>query len=149
MPVQVEQDRVQALFFRVEQIEDVADTLPVDDPRRRALSRVVDLEMSAADPVRPVIAAGLLGLTEKTVRAWVQRGVLTACVERPRLLLDAARVREVLLLVDGLRAAGQKRGLLEEVYDRLADAALFERADLQVGLEQMNRGLGRVVRGVA
>lgn len=149
MPVEVEQDRVQALFSRVEQIEGVADTFAVDDPRRQTLSTVVRQELSAAEPVRPVIAAGLLQLDEKTVRAWAQRGVLTARSERPRLLLDPARLHEVLHLVRELKAAGQTRGLLEQVYHRLADAALRDREDLQTSLEQMRNGQGRVVRDVA
>lgn len=146
MPVDVEQDRVHALFSRVEQIEDVAGTLPFDDPRRHALTAVARQELSAAEPIRPVIAAGLLELTEKTVRAWVSEGVLTARVERPRLLLDPGRLHDVLHLVRELKAAGKSRGLLDEVYRRLADAALLEREDLQVSLEQMRRGRGRVVR---
>lgn len=149
MPLEVEQDRIQALFSRVEQIEGVANTLPVEDPRRQTLSTVVLQELSAAEPVRPVIAAGLLELDEKTVRAWTQRGVLTARTERPRLLLDPARLHEVLHLVRDLKAAGQTRGLLEQIYDRLADATLRDREDLQTSLEQMRRGQGRVVRGVA
>jgi len=143
--VQVEQDRVAALFFRVEQIEDVANTLAADDPRRRTLSHVVRQELSAAEAVRPVIAATLLGLTEKTVRAWVHEGVLTARTERPRLLLDPSRLHDVWHLVRDLKAAGQHRGLLEELYHRLADAALLEREDLQASLEQMRRGEGHQV----
>jgi len=149
MPVEVEQGRVSALFSRVEQIEAVTNTLAADDPRRRTLSHVVRQELSAADPVRPVIAAGLLELTEKTVRAWVHEGVLTARTERPRLLLDPARLHDVWHLVQELKASGQNRGLLDEVYHRLADAALLEREDLHLSLEQMRRGEGRVVRGVA
>ncbi len=145
MAVQVEQDRVAALFFRVEQIEDVANTLAADDPRRRTLSHVVRQELSAAEAVRPVIAAALLGLTEKTVRAWVHEGVLTARTERPRLLLDPSRLHDVWHLVRDLKAAGQHRGLLEELYHRLADAALLEREDLQASLEQMRRGEGHQV----
>ena len=145
MAVQVEQDRVAALFFRVEQIEDVANTLAADDPRRRTLSIVVRQELSAAEAVRPVIAAALLGLTEKTVRAWVHEGVLTARTERPRLLLDPSRLHDVWHLVRDLKAAGQHRGLLEELYHRLADAALLEREDLQASLEQMRRGEGHQV----
>lgn len=149
MPVDVERDRACALFSRVERIEDVAGTLPADDPRRRTLTVVARQELSAADPVRPVIAADLLEMTEKTVRAWVAEGVLTARVQRPRLLLDPGRLHDVLRLVRELKAAGKRRGLLDEVYGRLADAALLERDDLQLSLEQMRRGEGRVVRNGA
>jgi len=143
--VQVEQDRVSALFSRVEQIEDVANTLAADDPRRRTLSHVVRQELSAAEAVPPVIAAALLGLTEKTVREWVHEGVLTARTERPRLLLDPSRLHDVWHLVRELKAAGQHRGLLEELYPQLADAALLEREDPQASLEQMRRGEGHQV----
>lgn len=149
MTVEVEQGRARALFARVEQIEDVASTLSADDPRRRTLGSVVREELSTAAPVRPVIAAGLLELTEKTVRVWAAEGVLTARAEHPRLLLDPVRLHEVLHLVGELRAAGRTRGLLEEVYHRLADAALIDRDDLASSLEQMRRGEGDVVRGVA
>jgi hypothetical protein len=49
-------------------------------------------------------------------------------------------------LVGDLRRAGQKRGLLDEVYRRLVDDALAERDDLAESLAQMHRGVGRVVR---
>jgi hypothetical protein len=49
-------------------------------------------------------------------------------------------------LVGDLRRAGQKRGLLDEVFRRLADDALAERDDLAESLAQMRRGAGRVVR---
>ena len=146
MPVDVEQGRVRALFSRVDQIDSVAGTLPNDDPRRHTLTTVVRQELSEAEPVRPIIAAGLLELTEKTVRTWVSEGVLTVAAERPRLLLDAARLHEVVRLVRDLKAAGKTRGLLDEVYRRLSDAALLDRGDLQASLEQMRRGEGRVVR---
>ena len=147
MPVDVEQARVRALFSRVDQIESVASTMSNDDPRRHTLTAVVRQELSEADPVRPIIAAGLLELTEKTVRMWASEGVLTAAAERPRLLLNAARLHDVVHLVRDLKAAGKTRGLLDELYRRLSVAALLDRDDLQTSLEQMRRGEARMVRG--
>jgi len=43
--------------------------------------------------MRPRIAADLLALTEKTVRAWASEGVLSiADTQSSRLLLEVARV---------------------------------------------------------
>lgn len=149
MSVALERDHTYAMFDRIEQIEDVADTLTVTDPRRRKLESVVADELSGAAFVRPVIAADLLGLTEKTVRTWVREGVLLAQQERSRLLLDPVRLHEVRYLVRKLRAAGQNHRLLDEVYRQLADAAVLDRDDLQESMAQMRRGQGRVVRGAA
>ncbi len=149
MSVDVEHERTDALFTRIEQIEGVADTLPTADPRRRTLQAVVEDELAAANPVRPVIAASLLGLTEKTVRAWVDEGVLVARTTSPRLLLDPARLNEVRRVVRELQAAGKNRRLLDEVYRRLADAALRDRQDLQQAITEMRHGRGRIVRGAA
>lgn len=146
MAVGLEQSRVRALFARVDDITGVASTLPNDDPRRHTLTAVVGQELAEAEPVRPIIAAELLGLTEKTVRAWASEGVLTVASEHPRLLLDAARLHDVLQLIRELKAAGKTKGLLDEVYRQLADAAVLERDDLQTSLKQLRRGEGRVVR---
>ena len=64
----------------------------------------------------------------------------------PRVLLDPLSVHTVLHLVEGLRAAGQTRGLLDEVYRRLSDTSLIESKDLQESLGQMKQGQGEVVR---
>jgi hypothetical protein len=64
----------------------------------------------------------------------------------PRLLLDPGSVHSVARLVADLRKAGRTRGLLDEVYRRLADASLLNRADLLESLEQMRRGEGIVLR---
>lgn len=149
MPVDVEHHRTDALLGRVGRIEAVADTLPAGDPRRRALEAVVEDELSAADAVRPIIAADLLGLTEKTVRTWVREGILTVRTDRPRLLLDPTRLHEVLKLVGELREAGKDRRLQGEVYRRLSDAAVRDRPDLEQSIAEMHQGQGRVVRGAA
>lgn len=149
MSVATEHARVDAMFSRLDEIEGVAESLPRDDPRRATLWQVVMSELASADPIRPSIAAELLSLNEKTVRTWVDEGVLTAATKRPRVLLDATRVHEVLLLVRDLREAGKTRGLLDEVFRRLSDAALLERDDLQESLAQMSRREGTVVRELA
>ena len=62
----------------------------------------------------------------------------------PRLLLDLRSVHEISHIVRQLRERGRDRDLLDEVWWRLNDAALLERADPQESIEQMHRGQGRV-----
>jgi hypothetical protein len=96
--------------------------------------------------VRPVIAARLLGLSEKTIRAWASQGVIGTAQRAPRLLLDLQSVHEVSHILRDLREHGRDRDLMDEVWRRLNDAVLLERADLQQSIEQMRQGEGRVLR---
>jgi hypothetical protein len=146
MALAMEAEQTRQLLDRVETLEAVAATLARKDPRRAQLLRVVRDELAGAAPVRPVVAAEILQLTEKTVREWAAEGVLLVSQERPRLLLDADRLHQVSHLVADLRTAGKTRGLLDEVYRRLADDALARRDDLAESVRQMQRGEGRVVR---
>ena len=148
MTIAVEEKRLRSLFERVEVVEDVARTLPEDDERRARLLAVSDSALAEEGTIRPVIAARLLGLSEKTVRAWAAAGVLTVAQRSPRLLLDVRSVHAVSHLVSELRAAGQDRDLLDQVWHRLEDAALLDREDLRDSLDQMRRGEGRVLRPV-
>lgn len=134
------------LMERVETLESVARSLPEQDERRQRLLALVERDLTSAAPLRPRVAAELLGLSEKTIRAWAEEGVLLAAeTSSPRLLLDVARVHEVLHLIEELRTAGTTKGLLDEVYRRLIDATWLERDDLQESLAQMRRGEGRVI----
>jgi len=144
--IATEERRVRSLFDRVEAVEDVARTLPEDDERRAKLLEVSNAALADEGTIRPVIAARLLGLSEKTVRAWAAQGVLTVAQRTPRLLLDVQSVHVISHIVRDLRALGKDRDLLDEVWRRLSDAALLERADLRESLEQMRRGQGRVLR---
>jgi hypothetical protein len=148
MTIAVEEKRLRSLFERVEVVEDVARTLPEDDERRARLLAVSDSALAEEGTIRPVIAARLLGLSEKTVRAWAAAGVLTVTQRSPRLLLDVRSVHAVRHLVSELRAVGQDRDLLDQVWRRLEDAALLDREDLRESLDQMRRGEGRVLRPI-
>lgn len=134
------------LMERVETLEAVADSLPSDDDRRSRLLRLVEKDLSSAPPLRPRVAAELLGLSEKTVRAWVVDGLLLAAEsESPRLLLDVERVHVVRHLLGDLRAAGSTTGLIDEVHRRLIDLTWLDREDLTESLAQMRRGEGVVL----
>jgi len=144
--IAIEERRVRSLFDRVEAVEDVARTLPEDDERRAKLLEVSNAALADEGTIRPVIAARLLGLSEKTVRAWAAQGVLTVAQRTPRLLLDVQSVHVISHIVRDLRALGKDRDLLDEVWRRLSDAAVLERPDFKESIEQMHRGEGRVLR---
>jgi DNA-binding transcriptional MerR regulator len=146
MSIALEERRIRSLFDRVETMEDVARTLPVDDDRRARLLEVSNAALADEGTVRPVIAARLLGLSEKTVRAWASHGVIGTAQRAPRLLLDLQSVHEVSHILRDLREHGRDRDLMDEVWRRLNDAVLLERADLQESIEQMRQGEGRVLR---
>jgi hypothetical protein len=146
--IAVEERRIRGLLDRVEAVEDVARTLPEDDQRRARLLEVSNAALADEGTVRPVIAARLLGMSEKTVRAWTSQGVIVAVRRTPRLLLDLQSVHEISHIVRELRGHVRDRDLLDEVWRRLHDAALLERADLQESIEQMHRGEGRVLRPI-
>jgi hypothetical protein len=144
--IAIEERRVRSLFDRVEAVEDVARTLPEDDERRATLLEVSNAALADEGTIRPVIAARLLGLSEKTVRAWAAQGALTIAQRTPRLLLDVQSVHVISHIVRDLRALGKDRDLLDEVWRRLSDAALLERPDFNESLGQMRRGEGTVLR---
>jgi DNA-binding transcriptional MerR regulator len=146
MTIAVEEKRVRSLFDRIEAVEDVARTLPENDERRAKLLAVSNAALADEGTIRPVIAARLLGLSEKTVRVWAEQGVLTVAQRTPRLLLDVQSVHLVSHIIRELRALGKDRDLLDEVWRRLSDAAVLERPDLKESIEQMRRGEGRVLR---
>ncbi len=141
----VESSVVIKTFKRAEMLEAFAGNLP--DPMQQAEQMRVAMDLiSDLGPIRPVAVSKVLGLTEKTVRAWATEGALDIALTEPRVLLDPLSVHTVLHLVEALRAAGQTRGLLDEVYRRLSDASLIESADMQESLRQMRQGQGEVVR---
>lgn len=132
---------VRELFARVDEVLDVAHTIEDERPREAArLVHVSHAALSSADPVRVPIAAKILLVSDKTVRAWVEEGLLTPRAVRPRLLLDAERLHTVLRFLGELRAAGQDRDFRESLWNRLQDEALLDRSDLTESLSQMNAG---------
>lgn len=134
------------LMDRVETLERVAGRLLEQDDSRSELLRLAANDLATAAPLRPRVVATLLGLSERTVRAWVGHGVLLSVeVDSPRLLLDVERVHEVLHLLKDMRELGQTAGLLDEVHRRLVDGTWLERDDLIESIEQMRRGEGRVI----
>jgi hypothetical protein len=134
-----EEAAVRDLFARVDEVLDVAHSIEGERPQEAArLVHVSSGALSSAGPVRVPIAARILLVSDKTVRAWVEDGLLTSRAVRPRLLLDAERLHTVLRFLDELRAAGQDRDFRDNLWIRLQDEALLDRADLAESLAQMN-----------
>jgi len=140
MSVSAEERRIRNLFERVETIEEVAVTLPEDDDRRARLLALTRDALAEEAAVRPVIAAKILGLSEKTVRAWADAGLLATRQRSPRLLLDVPSVHRVSHVLRELREEGLERDLLEHVWHRLADQALLDREDLRESIGQLQQG---------
>lgn len=139
MSVATDEQRIRDLFERVETIEEVAITLPEHDDRRARLLAVSQEALADEGTVRPVIAAKILGLSEKTVRAWAAAGLLSTRQRSPRLLLDVPSVHAVSHVLREIRADGLDRDLLEHVWRRLEDQALLGRADLGESIEQLRQ----------
>jgi hypothetical protein len=142
MSVASEEKHIRSLFDRIEAVEEVARSLPQDDERRARLLAVARETLAEEGTIRPVIAAKVLGLSEKTVRSWASAGLLATRQESPRLLLDVPCVHAVRSILRALRADGLERDLLDHVWRRLEDQALLDRDDLQESIEQMRRGEG-------
>lgn len=140
MAVLEERARTERLISQVERLESVLTTLPEQDERRQVVQSVIGEMIADAPPVRPVVAAHVLQVSEKTVRDWRARNVLAAAQDRPRLTLTLEGVHAVLHLVRDLREAGKTTGLLDEVYRRLSDAGWLDNTDLGESLRAMERG---------
>jgi hypothetical protein len=139
-----EETAVRDLFARVDDVLDVAHSIEAERPQEAArLVHASHGALSSAEPVRVPIAARILLVSDKTVRSWVEDGLLTPRTVRPRLLLDAERLHTVLRFLYDLRAAGQDRDFRDNLWNRLQDEALLDRADLAESLSEMNAGIVR------
>jgi DNA-binding transcriptional MerR regulator len=136
-----EETAVRDLFARVDEVLDVAHSIEVERPRDAArLVHASHGALSAAEPVRVPVAAKILLVSDKTIRAWAEDGLLTPREVRPRLLIDAERLHTVLHFLSDLRAAGQDRDFREMLWNRLQDEALLDRTEMAESLSQMNAG---------
>lgn len=139
--IEREETAVRDLFARVDEVLDVAHSIEGEHPREAArLVHASHGALSSAGPVRVPIAARILLVSDKTVRAWAEDGLLTSSAVRPRLLLDAERLHAVLRFLVDLRAAGQDRDFRDDLWNKLRDEALLDRADLAESLSQMDAG---------
>jgi hypothetical protein len=74
-----EETAVRDLFARVDEVLDVAHSIESERPQEAArLVHVSHGALSSAEPVRVPIAAKILLVSDKTVRAWAEEGLLTS-----------------------------------------------------------------------
>jgi hypothetical protein len=139
--IEHEEVQVREIFEMVDAVVGVALAIERDHPgEAERLFKVSRNALSRAAPVRVPIAARLLAVSDKTVRAWASEGVLTSRSQHRRLLLDTERLHDVLRFARELRARGQDRDLVTSLWQRLQDEALLDRDDLADSLEQMRAG---------
>src|SRR5687768_17350020 len=115
--------RISVLFNRIDDLDEVAFSFPDQDDRCDRLLEVADATLAEEAPIRPTVAASLLGVDEKTIREWADNGVLTIASRRPRLALDPTSVYEISRLMRDLRAMDDDREMLDEMWQRLANPA--------------------------
>ncbi|MEV7007346.1 hypothetical protein [Streptosporangium sp. NPDC051022] len=144
---EAEEQAALALFDQAQRLYGVAASTHETETRDTVREVVQDL-LAHAEPVRATIASKILGVDEKTVRAWVKEGLLTSVKGKPRLMLDADRLYEVATVVRDLRRAGRTRNLAELLWHHLQDQELLEDDRLADGLRQMKQGEGRPWREI-
>lgn len=144
---EVEERAALVLFEQAQRLDGVAASTHETGTRDTVREVVQDL-LAHAEPVRATIASKILGVDEKTVRAWAKEGLLVPVRGRPRLMLEAERLYAVATLVQDLRRAGRTRNLVEAIWQRLQDRELLENDQLADGLRQMEQGEGRPWREI-
>lgn len=107
----------------------------VDEARRRALETMRRRLADARPGAKISEAADVLGVSPPTVRAWVKAAILEEATGggSPQRV-DVLRLADVKRIVDMLRAEGQNRDLLAEVYRRLRDSDLLSSPGLEEGV---------------
>ena len=103
---EIEEQAALVLFEQAQRLDGVAASTHEAGTRDTVREVVQDL-LAHAEPVRATIASKILGVDEKTVRAWAKEGLLASAKGRPRLMLEAERLYAVATLVQDLRRAGR------------------------------------------
>jgi Arc/MetJ family transcription regulator len=121
-------EHIEPALRDADRLEDIAGRSS-DDATRHDLHEFVRAKLREMDPVRVSIAARMLDVDPKTVRAWADEGVLVVARREPTVGLDPERFLDVLRIVRALRADGRQRGVVDEVHQRLVDAPADDRDD--------------------
>ncbi len=85
-------------------------------------------------------AAEYLGVSEPTVRAWLERGLLNAVPASKPAVVERSSLRRVHRAIEELRRRGQDRDWLRALVDVLHDHADRERPEIVAGLDELARG---------
>jgi excisionase family DNA binding protein len=85
-------------------------------------------------------AAEYLGVSEPTIRAWLDRTVLDAVPDSKPVLVERSSLRRVHRAVGELRRRGQDRDWLRALVDVVHDHAERERPEIAAGVDELARG---------
>jgi len=115
-----------------------------DDPdRRRSLDAVRDRLAARDRGVKVSGAARVLGLSQPTIRSWIEAGVLDPVPGVTPVRVDVGSLAAVKHAVDLLREHADDRRLLADVMRLLRDRAALEGEGVLQGLDDL--AAGRVV----
>jgi hypothetical protein len=125
-------------------LTDARDALAANrrDAALRAVEAAADLleEVEHAPGVPVARAAALLGVSDKTVLVWIERGALTAVPNAKPRQVDRASLRLAVRALEELRRRGQDRDWLQALVDDLDDRRARRGDALREGLEQVRKG---------
>jgi hypothetical protein len=120
---------------------DVATRDPTVSPQlRRRLTLMRQRREELLPGVRLSVAAGLLGVSERTVRDWAGRGPLDLVPGAKPARVSTTSLARVVPLVKQLQAMGQDRDLLRALVERLEDERVRSLPRVKKSLQQMERG---------
>lgn len=115
-----------------------------DDPdRRRSLDAVRDRLAARDRGVKVSEAARVLGLSQPTIRSWIEAGVLDPVPSVTPVRVDVGSLAAVKHAVDLLREHADDRRLLADVMRLLRDRAALEGEGVRQGFDDL--AAGRVV----
>jgi hypothetical protein len=137
--------RISVIFDRIDDLDEVAFSFPENDDRCERLLEVADATLAEEAPIRPTVAASLLGVDERTVREWADNGVLTIATRRPKVLLDAVSVYEVSRLIRDLRGLDDPE-LLDDMWRGLVGLAPTGNAEKREDPAPVGRGGAAIPR---
>jgi len=125
-------------------LTDARDAL-VEDQRDAALQAVETaaglLESVDHAPGVPVArAAARLGVSDKTVLTWIERGALRAVPDAKPRQVDPQSLRRAARALEELRQRGQNRDWLQALVDYLNDRGARRSDALREGLEELRKG---------
>ena len=120
---------------------DVATRDPtVSAELRRRLTLMRRRREEGLPGVRLSVAAGLLGVSERTVRDWAQRGPLELVPGAKPARVSTTSLARVVPLVKQLQAMGQDRDLLRALVERLEDERVRSLPRVKKSLHQLGQG---------
>lgn len=124
----------------VEQLRAQRDAISVALELVRGASARLEQRVAASPGLPVAETAEYLGVSEPTVRAWLDRGVLVRLDGSKPVLVGRDSVRRVGRLLQELRERGQDRDWTQALVDLLQGTAEMQRLEIKQGLDELKRG---------